>query len=538
MMNFWRRAWGGKTPSLLLVMICAAVALLMAIPLFYIFYRAGLGGAEVWSRLLSARLPRLFTNTMGLTAVVTFSAVVLGVSLAWLVEKTDLPGRNIWRWVLALPLAIPPYVGGIAYITIFGPRGIFEEQVERFFGAAAASALPSIFGFPGAAIILILFTYPYVYLLTAAALRSFNVSLEDAGRSLGEGTWGVFRRVTFPLMRPAIGAGALLVGLYVISDFGAVALMRFDTFTLAIYQELTTRFSRESAAALSAILVLITFVILWGETKLHGKAKYYQTGGTWRPANLIVLGKYRPVALAYSGLVAFFALFAPVALLAYWTVRGLADQPLDSAFLSYVGNSFGLSAVAATTAVLIGLPVAFLAARHPGLLSRQLARLSQAGYALPGVVVALSVVFIFVRFFPGLYGTAAVLIAAYVIRFLPQSLRGAASGLSQISPNLEDASRNLGRSPLRTLIEVTGPLILPSLVAGWALVFISTLKELPATLILRPPGFDTLPVRLWTEASEGFYTLAAPPALVLVLVSVVALYLLLTKSRSGIAEAS
>src|SRR3990170_3118403 len=226
----WRRLWGGRSPSLPLVTASLAVALFMAIPLIYVFYRASLGGGEVWGRLWSTRIPYLLSNTLILTTVVTAATVTLGVSMAWLVERTDLPGKHVWSWLLAMPPALPPYVGGLAYITIFGPKGILEEQLTGIWGLEAAARLPDIFGFPGAAAILILFTYPYVYLLTAASLRSFNVSLEDAGRALGYTAWGVFRRVTLPLIRPGVGAGALLVALYVLSDFGAVTLMRFDTF--------------------------------------------------------------------------------------------------------------------------------------------------------------------------------------------------------------------------------------------------------------------------------------------------------------------
>ena len=509
----------------------------MAIPLIYVFYRASLGGGEVWGRLWSTRIPYLLSNTLILTTVVTAATVTLGVSMAWLVERTDLPGKHVWSWLLAMPLAIPPYVGGLAYITIFGPKGILEEQLTGIWGLEAAARLPDIFGFPGAAAILILFTYPYVYLLTAASLRSFNVSLEDAGRALGYTAWGVFRRVTLPLIRPGVGAGALLVALYVLSDFGAVTLMRFDTFTTAIYHELTARFSRESAAALSAVLVGLTLFVLWGENRLRGKARYYQTTGTWRPPRSHALGRLRLPAIAYLVTIMALSLVLPLALLVYWAIRGLEEQVIGSAFLTYSLNSFGLSATAATIAVVVSVPLAFLAVRHAGPVARNLTRLSQAGYALPGVVVAISIVFIFIRFVPWLYGTVAVLIAAYMIRFLPQSLRGAESGFSQVAPNLEEAARSLGRSPSRAMIEVTVPLVLPGLIAGWALVFLSSLKELPATLLLRPPGFDTLPVRLWADAAEGFYTLAAPAALILVLISAIPVYILFARNRGGLSDA-
>ncbi len=530
----WSYLWGGRTPSPAMVAAASVAGVLIAIPLLYILYRGAFNDPAQWAKLWNGRLPGLLGNTIALTFSVVVVAAVVGVSLAWLVERTDVAGRKSLRWILAMPLAVPSYVGALVYITIFGPRGLVDDQLVSWFGSGASGVLPEVFGFWGAGFILTLFTFPYIFLLTSAALRSMNASTEEAARSLGQTGFRMLRKVTLPLLRPAIAAGSLLVALHILADFGVVSMMRFDTFTSAIYTELTARFSRERAAMLSLALVILTLSILYAESRMRGRAKYYQTTGTWRRPSIRSLGKWKWAANIYISVILFLSLFLPLALLAVWGFQGLGEAGVGATLTAGAINSFVVSAGAATLAVIIAAPVAFLAIRYVGPISSNLYRLTQTGYSLPGVIVALSIIFIFINFIPSLYGTIVVLFVAYVILFIPESLQSTSSAISQISPNLEEASRSLGRGTFRTFKDVTLPLILPGVAAGWVLVFLSALKELPATLILRPIGFDTLPVHLWTEASEGFYTLAAPAGLLLVVVSAIPLYLLLTRTRAGI----
>lgn len=522
--------WGDRVPRPALLVLAGATALVMVVPLLYILIRAATGEPEVWVRLFNTRLPGLLINTIGLTAATCLLTVIIGVPLAWLNIRTDLPGRRFWTWLSAVPLVFPPYIGAFTYITVLGPRGLFEKWLSRILGVPGPElGLPSVYGFFGTTWVLAMFTFPYVYTLTAVALRSFNLNLEEAGRASGLTQVEVFWRVTLPMIRPAIGAGALLVGQYALADFGTVAMLRYQTFTSAIYQQLVGRFDRSAASALSAVLVVLAFTFLWAEERTRSRGKYYQTTGSWREPRLIELGVWKFPALAFVFFVLSCSVFMPAGLLGYWTVEGIKEGIDPELFRNYGLTSLWTSAAAATAAGLFALPVAYLFSRYSGLGSRVFYLLSHSGYILPGVVVALSLIALFNNYVPWLYGTAAVMVLAYVLRFLPQGLGAQSSALAQVTLNFEEAARSLGQSPLGAARRVTLPLITNGLVAGWVLVFLSSIKELPATLLLRPVGYDTLAIRVWIEASEGFYTRAAPAALLLIMASALPLWVLLSR---------
>lgn len=531
----WRRItiaiWHGRPPSVPALIIAGSTAALMALPLVYVLYRGFTGGADTWQRLWNTRIPDLLQNTIQLSLSVAILAIVIGGGLAWLCVRTDLPGRALWSWMLAVPLVVPPYVGAFVYIALLGPNGWLEEWTGWRF--------PEFYGYRGATLVLTLFTYPYVFLTTSAALRTFNPSLTDAAAVSGASSIRRFVTVTVPLARPALVAGAMLVTLYVLSDFGAVALLRENTFTLAIYRQLTGRFDRSAAAALSSVLVLMTLVLLFSQTALQGRARYYQNATTWRPAPPIGLGWWRWPALAAVAAVFTLALAFPIGALVYWSIEGLRDESTaaqiwrtsSGGLMSYTWNSLWSAGIAASITALLALSLAALRVRHPGPLSAVLEKTSQAGYALPGVVVALSVVFLLNNYVPILYGTVAAVILAYVLRFYPQAYQSTHAAYLQVSPAVEEAARTMGRPQWRATLETTVPLIGPGLMTGWALVFLTALKELPATLLLRPAGFDTLPVRIWIQSSEGVFTLAAPAALALIACSFVPMLFLILRSR-------
>ncbi len=525
--------WRGRPPSAPALGIAVATSALMALPLAYVLYRGATGGADTWQRLWSTRLPDLLQNTIQLSVSVALLTVVIGGGLAWLCVRTDLPLRGLWSWLLAVPLVVPPYVGAFVYIALLGPNGWLEDWT------AGVLRFPGFYGYRGATLVLTLFTYPYVFLTASAALRSFNPSLTDAAAISGASGARRFLTVTVPLCRPALVAGAMLVVLYVLSDFGAVALLRENTFTLAIYRQLTGRFDRSAAAALSSILVLMTLVLLFAQTALQGRARYYQNATTWRPAPPIPLGAWRWPALAAVAVTLVLSLGFPIGALVYWSVQGLQDESTAAAIwrtssgglLSYTWNSLWSAGIAATVTAVLALALASLRVRHPGPLSALLEKTAQAGYALPGVVVALSVVFFLNNYIPALYGTVAAVIIAYVLRFYPQAYQSAHAAYLQVSPAVEEAARTMGRPQWRATLETVVPLIAPGLLTGWALVFLTALKELPATLLLRPAGFDTLPVRIWIQSSEGVFTLAAPAALALIACSFVPMLFLILRSR-------
>jgi iron(III) transport system permease protein len=523
-----------------LLFAAGLVALFVAVPLIYILFRAATGGADVWERLLQNRIWALMGNTLLLTLSVTGGALLVGVSMAWLTERTDLPGRAVFRWALALPLAIPAYIGAIVHLALLRPRGgMLPQWVAGIFGDSAALALPSPLGFWGATFILTLFTYPYVYLLSGAAFRSMHAALEEASRVFGRNSWQTFWHVTLPALRPGLAAGALLVALDILAEYGTVALLRYETFSSAIFVQLAGRYDRSAAAVLSGVLVALAIFILWAEIRVQGRARFTQMDSGWRPAPLLALGGWKWLAFTLVLGVSAASLFVPLAVLGTWSVSALLDPQTSSAifrtgsqtFTNFAWNSLWSAALAAFLAVLLSLPVALLAVRYPSPVSRFLSRLCQVGYALPGVVIGLSLVLLVNQLLPFLYATPLVVVMAYVLRHMPQAVRASESALGRLSPALEEAARSLGRTSLQTLFQVTLPLVLPGLMAGGALVFLTSLKELPATLLLRPAGFDTLAVRVWIWAEEGFYMQAAPAALLLVLVSAIPLSFLLKREQ-------
>jgi iron(III) transport system permease protein len=457
-------------------------------PLAYVIARAAGAGSETWSLLLDRRIPGLLANTGGLAIVVCAGTLAIGGGLAWLTVRTDLPARRTLAVLGALPLAVPPYVGAVIYADLLGPRGTLQGLLEPL----GVDRLPSLFGLPGAALVLVLFTYPYVFLLASAGLAGLNPHFDEAARALGAGPLRVARTIA-RLLLPALASGTLLVGLYVLSDFGAVSLMRLDTFTTVIYQELGGRFDPPGAAALSSVLVVLTLAGVLGVLAL--------------------------------------ALGVPLAALLAWTAQSVADQAAGE-LAGWAANSLLLAGLSATLALLAALPVALAVARG-GRVGAAVGALAQSGYALPGVIVALAGVAIATRFAGFLYGSLALLVVAFVVRFLPQAVQAQEAGLAQIGGNLVEAARSLGASPRAAFRRVTLPLLAPSLRAGWIVVFLTAVKELPATLVLRPIGFDTLPVRVWTPARDGLYAEAGPAALLLVLISLVPLAVVLLRGRGA-----
>jgi iron(III) transport system permease protein len=516
----WTRCWQGNPPDAALLLLGAAIAAVMSVPILYVVVRSVFAGTDRWARLLDNRIPLLLSNTLLLALGVTLAGLIVGISLAWLVNRCDLPGRKYWYWLLALPLVIPPYVGAVTYIIIFGPRGWFRDV----FGSSPVN----MYSFGGVLFVLTAFTYPYVFLIAGSAMKRMNRSFEDVARSMGMGSMEIFRKVNLPFLRPAIGAGMILIALYVLSDFGAVAMLRYTTFTSAIYYQMGS-YDNLSATVLSVILIAVTLAILWLEGRTRRKLKYFQTANTYNKPDLLPLGCWKIPALVYVFLVFCLSVALPVTVLLWWTRQGIAAGALNHRFWLYTLNSLKVAGLAAAVAMFFALPVIYLKSRYPSVISVLIDKLSYSGYALPGVIVALGIIFIFNQYIPSLYNTFYLVAAAYVIRFLPQAMQSGEASLSLISPRVDEAARSLGYAPWKVLLNVIVPLVLPGIFAGGALVFVSSLKELPATLLLRPPGFDTLAVRIWVESSEAVYHMAAPAALLVILISILPLRWMLNK---------
>jgi iron(III) transport system permease protein len=502
-----------------LVIAGLAVSAIVALPATYLVIRASGADAATWGVIARPSTGWLFLRSIGLAAVVTVASLAVGVPFAWLTVRTDLPARRVWATLLALPLVFPSYVFALAFSGAFGDQGMLAELFS-------IGHVPTLSGFGGAALVLTFISYPFVFLVVSAGLQGLDRSLEDAGRTLGRGRTGTLRGITLPLLRPAILAGALLVALYTLHDFGAVSLMRYETLTQAIFIQYRSAFDRTPAAILSMFLVLSGILILIVELRLRGRARYHRSGiGTITPPQPILLGRWKAPAMCAAGAFVLVALVFPTSVLLYWAGRGSGAATLGS-LAGAALNAVTVSAGGACLALVAAVPIALLAARHPSRFSSALETTTYIGFALPGLVVALSMVFLATRALPSVYQSLPLVMLAYVVLFLPQSCQPMKNALLQLDPQIEDAARSLGRSEASAFRAVAVPLVTRPALIGGTLVFLTAMKELPATLLLRPTSYDTLATTTWSLASAGRYSQAALPALTLLLLCCIPLFAL------------
>jgi iron(III) transport system permease protein len=384
----------------------------------------------------------------------------------------------------------------------------------------------------GASVVIIIVTYPYALLTLRATLRRMNTTAEDASRTLGVGPWATFFRVTLPRMRPALASGGLIVGLYALSDFGAVSLLRFETFTWAIYLQYQSLFDRALAASLSLVLIGFAAIIFLGEIVARGRTPTEGAGDRQsKKQPLIALGRWRWPALVFIATVVSITLVMPAGTLLHLLLRGLSAGESLPVPWRLATNSVLVSSTAAIATTAAAIPIVVLTVRHRSLASSFLSRIASLGFALPGIVVAISLVFFAANYLGRVYQTIWVLLFAYVVLLLPIALGPVRSSLLQIGPHVEEAARTLGRAPVAVMSSVTVPLMRPGIIAATALVFLTAMKELPATLILSPLEFGTLATAVWSASSEAFFARAAAPALLLVLLSSVPMAVLVARDR-------
>ena len=480
------------------MLAAALVAAAAAAPLVQLLTRVAGGGTEAAaSALLRPRTADLLVDTLALTATVSALALALGIALATAAVRVRLPGRRLWWIALCLPLAVPSYVGAFAWTATW----------------------PTVDGFWPLVIVLTLCTVPYVTLPAMAALSTLDDGLVDVARTLGRGRVRVYVTVVLPHVLPAAAAGALLVALYALSDFGAPAILRVETLTTGVYAQFSSGFDRTLAATTALLLAAVAVVCVAGERLIRPRTARTRTTASARPA--VELGRAGTAAtMTALAVVTAASVLFPVVALGIRMLRSdrYASTPVDLA--GALGTTVGISALAATVAVAVALPVSILAARYRGPLVTGLESVSYLGHALPGVVVALALVTLSLQFFPGAYQSALVLLAAYGILFLPKSIGASRAAIAQVPEELEETSRTLGRGPVRTWLRVTLPGALPGILAGWVLVATAVAKELPATLMLRPIGFDTLATELWSKTSLGAYGAAAPIGVLLILAGI------------------
>ena len=506
-------ALGRRRPPAGLLLLSGAIALLALAPVGFLLDQAlSTGWDEVRRLLFRPYVGHLLANTALLVVAGTAACTVLGVGVAWLVERTDLPGRRAWAVLAALPITVPAFVTSYSWVSI----------------------TPEVQGFAGATAIVTLAYYPLVYLPVAAVLRGMDPALEESARSLGLGPWRTFFRVTVPQTRIALLGGMLLVAIHMLSEFGAFAMLRFQTFTTAIYDQYELSFDGAAASMLASVLVILCLVLLVAELGLRGRGRYARVdSGAARPVPPARLGRAKWAALGGFIALAGLSLGLPLATLIYWIATGSsAGIDLDT-LLAACGTSLALGLGAAVLTTLLALPISFLVVRHPSRTANVIERATYLPFALPGIVVALALIVLSLHHLPALYSTTPLLIVAYAILSLPLALVATRAALAQAPPVHEEVARSLGSRPLAVLVRVTLPRILPGLGAAAALVFLATVTELTATLLLAPIGTDTLATQFWSKASTFSYGAAAPYAALMVAISAAPTYLL-TRRLGGV----
>jgi iron(III) transport system permease protein len=526
-------------------LVALAAAALVAVPLLVLPASFLAERGEVWRRLWDTVLPEALRSTALLVLGVGTVTLVLGVSLAVLVSFYDFPGRGTLAWALVLPLAMPGYVLSYVLLRQWDVNGPIQTFLRDRFGAGAA--LPEIRSLPGAIIVLSLVLYPYVYLLTRSALLGQSRSDLEAARSLGASHLGSIRRVALPAARPAIAAGVALAVMESLADFGTVNLLRVETITDAVYRVWYGQFDREGATQLATLLLGAALLVVVGERLLRGRRRYHQNlrrGVAVTPVRLH--GLRAALALAGPLLVLAVAFAGPALELAFWGASALAAGEETSDFAHYARNSLLLGVVTAIVTCAIAGAIGFGLRAAPSRLGRAAARVASLGYALPGSVVAAAVIVVYswvdrrwieagdalgMSFDLLLTGSAIGLILAYVVRFLAIALGTIEAHLARVPPSFDEAARGLGVTGLDTIRRVHLPLLRPGLLAALLLVFVDVVKELPATMLLRPFGWDTLAVGVWQATSDGRWEAAALPALCIVLIGLVPVAVLVRLSR-------
>jgi|TARA_Y100001968_G_scaffold92689_2_gene83325 iron(III) transport system permease protein len=484
------------------------IALMALLPVGVLFSLA-----QDSAQLFDTHNLRVLGNTVSLVVLTIIGSVLIGVPLAFLTAYVQMPFKRFWLILLAAPLALPSYIGAFAMYFSFGRGG----EIENILGITT----PSISGLWGSALVMSLYTYPFVMMTTRSSLLSLDASLVNAARTLGLSLGASLWRVVLPRVVNSVAAGALLAALYALSDFGTPAIMGFDTFTRVIFVEYNA-FGLSQAAMLSLQLMVIVGLILFIESRISGASE--------RPGRHLSLfpGRWqRNLMLLATMPIVLLAIVLPLAIFTLWLIR----EGTGGFVLSYAWNSAHASFIAAVVAVLLAIPVAHAAIA--GKAGRVMERITYFGFGVPGIVMGTALVYVGLKYLPALYQTLSLLVMAYVLRFIPLAVGSVRSTAENIDSGLVKAARVLGASPREAFMRITLPLTLRGMIAGAALVFLEAMRELPATLMLGPTGFETLATYMWRVYEAGYFGRAAVPGLLLVLLSGVGLILMLSGEKKA-----
>lgn len=520
----WARPWslGTSVREWYLWAPALFVAVGVLIPVVYLVLRAlQAEPAQLADLVLRTRTLRLLWNTVTLTAGVLACTSVIAFPMAWLTARTNLPGRGVVTLCGVLPLAVPGYVMAYVLLATTGAYGTLAQGI--------GVTIPRLSGYTGALLALSLYLFPYLFLNLRTALLDLDPALEESARALGYSRWEVLWNVVLPQLRPGFLAGGLLVGLHVLGDFGVVSLMRFETFSYALYLQYTAAYDRIYAACLALMLLVLTVAVLFLEARLLKGLLLHRTGsGTSRQPSRLRLGPWKWPAYLFVGAVAIASVGVPVGTVGYW----MGDLAIPwSAMGEALWGSVSASVPAALLAAGLALPVAYLGVRRPSRSTRALERLAYFGYATPPLAFALAFIFFTLGVAAPLYQTLALLIVAYALHFLAEAVGPIRTALYQAPPQMEEAARSLGRSPLQAFVETTLPQLRTGILVSMALVFLSAMKELPITFLLSPVGFRTLALKVWSHAEAAMFAEAAPYALAIMAVSGAFVWLLLVREQ-------
>ncbi|MEM7032637.1 MAG: iron ABC transporter permease [Chloroflexota bacterium] len=537
-------SWLGRLPVLILTLMLLLPIGVLAFELFTL-------DIPLWRRMWNTILPRILWNTLRLVGGVSLGTLFIGVGSAWLVTAYDFPGRRWFDRLLMLPLAIPGFIMGFVYVTIFEFAGPIQTLLRNQFGWSRGDYwFPNIASPGGLILVLTLVLYPYVYILSRSAFREQAANTLEAANVLGYEGWQAFRRIALPLARPQIAVGVLLVTMESLTDYGTVSYFSYPTLSERIVVLWNTSFDSAAATELASLMVILALGLIIVERALRRQARFYQQGSYGRRmARKKLVGGRRWLASFFCFILLGAAFILPISQLALWTVRRILEPTMDmlkEPLLLYTGNTLLLGVLGAIITVVIALVIAYSNRRdsiettdHP----RWLSRLTTIGYAMPGAVIAVGVLAVinpidgavtdfavnlgYRGFGYLLTGTIIALVYGYTVRYMVLAFDSIAASVDKVRPTMEAAARTMGAGSGRIFRQIHIPLVRTGIGAGAILVFVDIMKELPITLLLRPFGMDTLAVRAHFLSVEGFHEAAAIPALMILMAGLIPVFLLM-----------